>query len=63
MVSHYLNNRNITNIVLSTLLRGRRGQKHKIVQIAVFPIIFVSDCNYDFCIDYEILNVWLRKSN
>ena len=28
----------------STLLRGRRGEKHKTVQIAVFPIIFVTDC-------------------
>ena len=28
----------------STLLRGGRGEKHKIVQIAVFPIIFVTDC-------------------
>ena len=28
----------------STLLRGRRGEKHKIVQIEVFPIIFVTDC-------------------
>ena len=28
----------------STLLRGGRGEKHKIVQITVFPIIFVTDC-------------------
>ena len=28
----------------STLSRGGRGEKHKIVQIAVFPIIFVTDC-------------------
>ena len=28
----------------STLLRGGRGQKHQIAQIAVFPIIFVTDC-------------------
>ena len=28
----------------STLLRGGTGEKHKIVQIAVFPIIFVTDC-------------------
>ena len=28
----------------STLLKGARGEKHKIVQIAVFPIIFVTDC-------------------
>ena len=28
----------------STLLRGGRTEKHKIVQIAVFPIIFVADC-------------------
>ena len=28
----------------SILLRGERGDKHKIVQIAVFPIIFVTDC-------------------
>ena len=27
----------------STLLRGGRGEKHKIFQIAVFPIIFVTD--------------------
>ena len=27
----------------STLLRGGRGEKHKIVQIAVFPIIFFTD--------------------
>ena len=26
------------------MLRGGRGEKHKIVQIAVFPIIFVTDC-------------------
>ena len=28
----------------SALLRGGRGEKHKIVQITVFPIIFVTDC-------------------
>ena len=28
----------------STLLRGERRGKHKIVQIVVFPIIFVTDC-------------------
>ena len=28
----------------STLLRGGRGWKHKNVQIAVFPIIFIIDC-------------------
>ena len=28
----------------TTLLRGGRGEKYAIVQIAVFPIIFVSDC-------------------
>ena len=28
----------------STLLRGGRGEKHKIAHIAVFPIIFVTDC-------------------
>ena len=28
------------------MLRERRGWKHKIVQIAVFPIIFVTDCSY-----------------
>ena len=28
----------------STLLRGRRGERHKIVQIAVFPIISLTDC-------------------
>ena len=28
----------------STLLRGRSGGTHKVVQIAVFPIIFVTDC-------------------
>ena len=28
----------------STLLRGEIGEKHKIGQIAVFPIIFVPDC-------------------
>ena len=28
----------------STLFRGGRGEKHKIVQTAVFPIIFVTDC-------------------
>ena len=27
-----------------TLLRGGRGEKHKTVQIAVFPIIFVTNC-------------------
>ena len=31
----------------STLLRVGRGDKHKIVQIAVFPIIFVTDCGFD----------------
>ena len=30
----------------STLLRGERGDKHKIVQIAVFPIIFVTDPSF-----------------
>ena len=29
----------------STLGRGGRGEKHKIVQVAVFPIIFVTDCS------------------
>ena len=29
----------------STMLRRGRGKKHKIVQIAVFSIIFVSDCS------------------
>ena len=29
----------------STLLREGRGGKHKIVQISVFPIIFVTDCS------------------
>ena len=28
----------------STLLRGGRGEKHKIFQIAVFPISFPTDC-------------------
>ena len=28
----------------STLFRGGRAEKHKIVQTAVFPIIFVTDC-------------------
>ena len=28
----------------STLLRGGRGEKHKIALVAVFPIIFVTDC-------------------
>ena len=28
----------------STLLGGGRGEKHKIIQMAVFPIIFVTDC-------------------
>ena len=28
----------------STLLRGGRGEKHKIVQTTVFPIIFVTHC-------------------
>ena len=28
----------------SKLLRGGRGEKNRIVQIAVFPIIFVTDC-------------------
>ena len=32
----------------SILLRGGRGQKYEIVQIAVFPIIFVTDCRLDF---------------
>ena len=27
-----------------TLLKGRKGEKQKIVQIAAFPIIFVTDC-------------------
>ena len=27
----------------STFLRGGRGEEHKIVRIAVFPIIFVTD--------------------
>ena len=30
----------------STLLRGGRGDKYKIVQIAVFPIIFVTDRSF-----------------
>ena len=30
----------------STLLRETRGKKHKIVQIAGFPIIFVTECTY-----------------
>ena len=29
----------------STLLRGRRGEKYKIIQIAVFPKNFVTDCS------------------
>ena len=29
----------------STWLRRGRGEKHKIVQIAVYPIIFVTDCS------------------
>ena len=29
---------------LSPLLRGSRGKTSEIVQIAVFPIIFVTDC-------------------
>ena len=40
----------------STLFRGGRGEKHKIVQIAVFPIIFVTDCSYLF-------NVGLRHAH
>ena len=30
----------------STLLKGGRGQKHEIAQIANFPIIFVTDCRF-----------------
>ena len=29
------------------VVKGRRGKKQKIVQIAVFPIIFVTDCSWD----------------
>ena len=28
----------------STSLRGVRGEKHEIVQIAVYPIVLVTDC-------------------
>ena len=45
----------------STLLRGGRGGKHKIVQIAVFPIIFVTDCSLkDFggANDLSLLASW-----
>ena len=31
------------NLCSSTFLRGGRGKEHKIVQIAIFPIIFVTD--------------------
>ena len=30
--------------LLFNIVKGGRGEKHKIVQIAVFPIIFVTDC-------------------
>ena len=37
-----------------TLLRGGKGEKHKIVYIAVFPILFVTDCRK---------NWWRRKKS
>ena len=36
--------RKFCSLVPSILLRGGRGGKIKIVQITVFPIIFVTDC-------------------
>ena len=39
----------------STLLRGGRGEKHKIVQITVFPIIFVTDRSDKNCHTFFVL--------
>ena len=38
-----------------TIVKGGRGEKQKIVQIAVFPIIFVTDCLKK----YQKLQLWV----